>query len=113
MVVGDRLRGFFSNVKDRFTSVGEKLRGRVENAKQVIGETIRKAPAAIEDAIAFVSRQAINVSKTAGQVGYNVVRGTGKGVSETVGDTFNSSFWTGPVILGGLALGALVATKII
>lgn len=112
MAIGDKIKGFFANVKDRFTTIGEKIRDRVEQAGTKIGEIIRKAPAGIESAVAFVGKQAVTLSKSVGEVGYNVISGSGKGLSETVGNTLNSSIFSGPVILGGLALGALIATKI-
>lgn len=112
MAIGDRLRGFFGNVKDRFVSIGDKIRGRIDSAKTTIGTLVREAPANIEKAIAFVGKQAITVSKYAGEASYNVIRnGAGKAISETVGDTLNSSFWSGPVILGGVGLAGLLAFK--
>ena len=112
-MIGDRLRGFFGDVKDKFKSIGERISGRVEDARKTIGETIRRAPAAIESAIEFAKKQAISVSEGVGTVGYNVVSRTGKGLAETAGGVFNSSIFTGPVLLGGLVFSWISSHQVV
>ncbi len=113
MTVGDKIRGFFADVKDKFITVGDALRGRVKQAGATVGDAIARIPGGVEEARAWLVKQGVEVSKGAGEMLKNVVSGGGQGLGVVVENTFGKSPMLGPVMLGGLGLAALLAFKVL
>lgn len=112
-MIGDRLRGFFGDMKNKFISVGETIKGIPAHVGRTVGDIIQSVPGGIEEAREFLVRQAVEISKGGGQVVKNIVSGGGEGLGVVVDNTFGKSVFTGPVMLGGLGLAALLAFKVL
>lgn len=120
--LGDLVSGVpdvFRNVISGAKSLGDNVVGAFKSGAQSIGNLVTTLPDNIESAVKRVTNIADIVTKQSGKNISNLLSGPinsvgdlGKKTGEGLSSVFNSSIFTGPVVIGGLALAALIAIKL-
>lgn len=94
--------GVFTTIKDKVKNVAGKVsmwvKGAANKTKEVVVKTVKAVPKAIDSVVTFGTQQLTKVAKAQGEVIKSVVGGVTGGIGT-------------PVLLGGIALAAVVLSR--
>lgn len=119
--IPEKVKSVAGNLYETARTATESVIGAVRNdIIPTVTSVISSIPDKFEQAVDYATKIQSKVTKSIGESAANVIGGaiggtlsqTAKGAGDLVDNTLNKSFFSGPIMLGGLALGGLLLLKL-